>query len=82
MLSYRAPFVLERPDEVWFDCNLMQKDLQLALEAGRRHDVPMLTTAVANELMTTARGLGLDRNDFAIVHEVIAQLSGMPKAVA
>ena len=82
MLTYRAPFVLERPDEVWFDCNLMQKDLQLALEAGRRHDVPMLTTAVANELMTTARGLGLDRNDFAIVHEVIAQLSGMPKAVA
>jgi TPP-dependent pyruvate/acetoin dehydrogenase alpha subunit len=36
----------------------------------------MLTTAVANRLMNDGAGSGLDRNDFAIVHEVIAQLSG------
>ena len=35
MLKYRAPFVLERPDEAWFDVNMMQKDMQLALELGR-----------------------------------------------
>src|SRR5205823_3473608 len=44
MIKYRGPFVLEQPDEAWFDCNMMQKDLLLALEAGRELDVPMPTT--------------------------------------
>ena len=74
--------MLEQPEEAWFDCNMMQKDLNLALEAGRELDVPMPTTAMANELMTAARGMGLDAHDFAIVYEVIGQLAGMPKATA
>ena len=80
MVEYRGPFVLERPDEVWFDCNLMQKDLNLALEAGRELDVPMLTTAVDERVDDGARGLGLDKNDFSIVHEVIGRLAGLPGA--
>jgi len=82
MLKYRAPFVLEQPEEAWFDCNLMQKDLNLALEAGRQLDVPLPTTAIANELMTAARGLGLGKRDFAIVYEVLGRLAGMPQAAA
>ena len=35
MVKYRGPFVLEMPDEAWFDCNMMQKDMLLALELGR-----------------------------------------------
>jgi 3-hydroxyisobutyrate dehydrogenase-like beta-hydroxyacid dehydrogenase len=80
MLKYRGPFVLEQPDEAWFDCNMMQKDLLLALEAGRSFDVPMPTTAIANELMTAARGLGLDHRDFSIVHQVLARLAGLEEA--
>jgi 3-hydroxyisobutyrate dehydrogenase-like beta-hydroxyacid dehydrogenase len=76
MLKYRAPFILEMPDEAWFDVNMMQKDMLLALEAGRQLDVPMPTTAVANELLTAARGMGLDHNDFAITYEVLAALAG------
>jgi 3-hydroxyisobutyrate dehydrogenase-like beta-hydroxyacid dehydrogenase len=77
MLKYRGPFVLEMPDAAWFDVNMMQKDMQLALEAGRQLDVPMFTTAVANEVLTAARGMGLEHNDFAVVYEVLAQLSGL-----
>ncbi len=80
MLKYRGPFVLEQPDEAWFDCNMMQKDLLLALEAGRSLDVPMPTTAIANELMTAARGLGLDHKDFSIVFQVLARLAGLEEA--
>ena len=80
MLKYRGPFVLEQPDEAWFDCNMMQKDLNLALEAGRALDVPMPTTAIANELMTAARGLGLDHLDFSIVHQVLGRLAGLEQA--
>ena len=46
------------PDEAWFNVNMMQKDMNLALEAGRKLDVPMPTTAISNELLTAARGHG------------------------
>jgi 3-hydroxyisobutyrate dehydrogenase-like beta-hydroxyacid dehydrogenase len=82
MLKYRGPFVLEQPEEAWFDCNLMQKDLNLALEAGRSFAVPMPTTAIVNELLTAARGMNLDHHDFAIVYEVLGNLAGMGKAPA
>jgi 3-hydroxyisobutyrate dehydrogenase-like beta-hydroxyacid dehydrogenase len=82
MLKYRGPFVLEQPEEAWFDCNMMQKDLNLALEAGRAFDVPMPTTAVVNELMTAARGMELDQYDFSIVYEVLGQLAGMKRALS
>jgi 3-hydroxyisobutyrate dehydrogenase-like beta-hydroxyacid dehydrogenase len=77
MLKYRAPFVLDMPDEAWFDVNMMQKDMLLALEAGRQLDVPMPTTAIANELLTAARAMGLEHNDFAVVYEVLAELAGL-----
>jgi 3-hydroxyisobutyrate dehydrogenase-like beta-hydroxyacid dehydrogenase len=80
MLKYRGPFVLDMPDEAWFDCDMMQKDMVLALEAGRQLDVPMPTTAVSNELLTAARGMGLARYDFAVVYEVMAQMSGLARA--
>jgi 3-hydroxyisobutyrate dehydrogenase-like beta-hydroxyacid dehydrogenase len=77
MLKYRGPFVLEMPDEAWFDVNMMQKDMNLALEAGRKLDVPMPMTAASNELLTAARGIGLEEQDFAVVYEVLAQLAGL-----
>jgi 3-hydroxyisobutyrate dehydrogenase-like beta-hydroxyacid dehydrogenase len=77
MVKYRGPFVLEHPDEAWFDVNMMQKDLLLALEAGRQLDVPLPSTAVVNELMTAARGMGLAERDFACVFDVLATMAGV-----
>ncbi len=77
MVQYRGPFVLKQPDEAWFNVNMMQKDMLLALELGRQLDVPMPTTAVTNEFLTAARGMGLVEKDFAIVFDVLAQLSGV-----
>jgi 3-hydroxyisobutyrate dehydrogenase-like beta-hydroxyacid dehydrogenase len=79
MIKYRGPMVLEQPDEAWFNVNMMQKDMNLALEAGRKLDVPMPTTAISNELLTAARGMGLEEHDFAIVFEVLAQMAGLKK---
>jgi 3-hydroxyisobutyrate dehydrogenase-like beta-hydroxyacid dehydrogenase len=56
---------------------MMQKDMNLALEAGRKLDVPMPMTAASNELLTAARGMGLEEQDFAVVYEVLAQLAGL-----
>ena len=59
MVQYRGPFVLKMPEEAWFNVNMMQKDMLLALELGRKADVPLPTTAAANEFLTAARGHGL-----------------------
>jgi 3-hydroxyisobutyrate dehydrogenase-like beta-hydroxyacid dehydrogenase len=77
MVQYRGPFVLGLPDEVWFDCNMMQKDMLLALEMGRRLEVPLPTTAVTNEFLTAARGMGMAKDDFAVIFKVLAQMSGV-----
>ena len=77
MLKYRGPFVLGMPEEAWFNVNMMQKDMLLALEMGRELRVPLPTTAVTNEFLTAARGMGLDREDFAILFRVLAEMSGV-----
>lgn len=77
MVIYRGPFVLKQPSEAWFDCNMMQKDLLLALEMGQELNVPLPTTATTNEYLSAARGMGLDHHDFAIIFDVLARMSGV-----
>jgi 3-hydroxyisobutyrate dehydrogenase-like beta-hydroxyacid dehydrogenase len=77
MVQYRGPFVLKMPEEAWFNVNMMQKDMQLALELGRQLDVPMPTTAVTNEFLTATRAMGMAEKDFAVVFDVLAQMSGV-----
>ena len=79
MVKYRGPFVLQMPEEVWFDVNMMQKDLLLALEMGRELDVPLPTTAITNEMLTAARGMGLEKKDFAVLFKVLAKMAGIEK---
>jgi 3-hydroxyisobutyrate dehydrogenase-like beta-hydroxyacid dehydrogenase len=80
MIRYRGPFVLEQPAEAWFDVNMMQKDLLVALEMGRRLDVPLPTTAITNEMLTAARALGLADKDFAALFNALATMSGLEEA--
>ena len=79
MVKYRGPFVLQMPEEAWFNVNMMQKDMLLALELGRKLDVPMPTTAVSIEFLTAARGMGLVEEDFAVVFDVLAHMSGVKR---
>jgi 3-hydroxyisobutyrate dehydrogenase-like beta-hydroxyacid dehydrogenase len=79
MVKYRCPFVLDMPEEAWFNVNMMQKDMNLALELARQVDVPMPTTSATNELLTAARAMGLAEYDFAIIFEVLARMSGVEK---
>ena len=81
MVAYRAPFVLEQPDEAWFDCRMMQKDMNLALELGRELEVPLPTTAVTNELLTAANAMGIGDRDFAVLFDVLASMSGLKTEV-
>jgi 3-hydroxyisobutyrate dehydrogenase-like beta-hydroxyacid dehydrogenase len=79
MIKYRGPFVLTMPEEAWFDVNMMQKDMMLALDMGRALDIPLPTTAVSNEFLSAARGMGFAKQDFAVVFDVLARMSGVAK---
>src|SRR5258708_7814372 len=82
MIQYRGPFVLRMPEEAWFDVNMMQKDVLLAMELGRQLNVPLPTTATGNEFLTAARGMGWEKKDFAVVFDVLARMWGVTKGVA
>lgn len=77
MVQYRGPFVLQQPDEAWFDVNMMQKDMLLAMDLGRQMNVPLPTTAVTNEFLSAARGMGWEKQDFAVVFDVLATMAGV-----
>jgi 3-hydroxyisobutyrate dehydrogenase-like beta-hydroxyacid dehydrogenase len=81
MIQYRGPFVLQRPEEAWFDVNMMQKDLLLAMELGRKLSVPVPTTAISNEFLTAARGMGWETLDFAVIFDVLARMAGVTTGV-
>jgi 3-hydroxyisobutyrate dehydrogenase len=81
MIKYRGPFVLQQPEEAWFDVNMMQKDMLLALDLGRQLNVPLPTTAVTNEFLTAARAMNWAKLDFAVIFDVLAKLSGIDTGV-
>jgi 3-hydroxyisobutyrate dehydrogenase-like beta-hydroxyacid dehydrogenase len=76
-LKYRTPFILNMPDEAWFDVNMMQKDMLLAEELGRELDVPLPMVALSNQFLTAARAMGLAKQDFAVVYKVLARMAGL-----
>jgi 3-hydroxyisobutyrate dehydrogenase-like beta-hydroxyacid dehydrogenase len=75
MLKARAPMFLDPPDHAWFDIELMQKDIRLALASGRDLDVPLPSTAVVAELLSAARGHGYDDRDITVLYRLLCDLS-------
>jgi 3-hydroxyisobutyrate dehydrogenase len=78
MLQYRGPFAMGLPKEAWFDVNMMQKDTTYALDMGKQLGVVLPTAAIANQFLTAARGLGLEKEDCAVLFHVLAKISGVP----
>jgi 3-hydroxyisobutyrate dehydrogenase-like beta-hydroxyacid dehydrogenase len=73
MLQARGPFVLNLPERAWFDVELMQKDIRLALRAGADFGIPMPTAEAVDRLLTKARELGYAHRDIAAMFEVLAR---------
>jgi 3-hydroxyisobutyrate dehydrogenase-like beta-hydroxyacid dehydrogenase len=77
LIQYRGPMVMGLPDEPWFNVNMMQKDMMLALDVGRRLAVPLATSAATNECLSAARAAGLGEEDFASLYHLLAKISGV-----
>jgi 3-hydroxyisobutyrate dehydrogenase len=74
MLKARVPLVLDKPNETWFDVELMRKDIRLARQAGEELATPLPTAAVADEMLARADRVGYGHRDIAALYEVLAQL--------
>jgi 3-hydroxyisobutyrate dehydrogenase-like beta-hydroxyacid dehydrogenase len=77
-LKARVPLMLDLPEEAWFDVELMQKDIRLALQAGHALGVPLPATATTDEILTVAREQGYGGRDLAALFQVLARMSGAP----
>ena len=75
-LKYRVPLMIDILAEALFDVDMMQKDLNLALNLAEKSDVPLPTTSIANQLLTSARAMGLARKDFACLYQVLCSMAG------
>jgi len=79
-LKYRFPMVLDMPEEPLFDVDMIQKDLKLALDAGAELKVPLPTTAITNQFLNAAQGMGLADKDFVILFDILRRLAwGAPE---
>ncbi|HUP86526.1 MAG TPA: NAD(P)-dependent oxidoreductase [Acidimicrobiales bacterium] len=59
---------------------LMAKDLDLAMAAGARAGVPMVATAAARQLLTSAVAAGYGREDFSSLAKVVFAAAGLDDA--
>lgn len=59
-----------------FASELLHKDLSAALSAGRDLGVPMMATALAQQLYATIKGMGYNREDYTVVSKLYEQASG------
>lgn len=74
---YKTPAFVNLDFRVTFTPYLLRKDLDLGLEAGRLHEVPMPLASIARDVVQSLMGNGLADQDFAalLVHQ--ARASGI-----
>ena len=74
-MKYRAPFILNMPEEVWFSAGMMLKDIQLARELGEELGVSLRTVELSEEMLIKAKEWGWGDEDFAVLFRVVERMS-------
>ena len=76
LISYKAPFVLERNFTTNFSVKWMDKDIGLMLERGQELGVPLLLTGLTRQLFQTAIAAGYGEEDMCSTIKVLESLTG------
>jgi 3-hydroxyisobutyrate dehydrogenase len=74
---YKAPALVNLDFHVTFTPELLRKDIDLGLAAGRHFGVPMPLTSVARDMVQTLIGNGYTDQDFSTLLLLQAQASGI-----
>jgi len=74
---YKTPAFVNLDFKATFTPELLRKDMDLGLDAGRRLEVPMPLASVTRDLIQSMMGRGLKEEDFATLLVQQAQASGI-----
>jgi 3-hydroxyisobutyrate dehydrogenase len=74
---YKTPAFVNLDFRVTFTPELLRKDMDLGLDAGRRFGVPMPLAATTRDLIQAMIGRGMKEEDFAALLLQQAQASGI-----
>ncbi|MGQ0750911.1 MAG: NAD(P)-dependent oxidoreductase [Betaproteobacteria bacterium] len=74
---YKTPALVNLDFHVTFTPELLRKDIDLGLSAGRRLNVPMPLTSITRDIVQTLIGNGHAGKDFASLIALQAQASGI-----
>ena len=74
---YKAPAFVNLDFKVTFTPQLLRKDMDLGLDAGRRFEVPMPLASVTRDLIQSMIGQGWTEQDFATLLLQQAEASGI-----
>ena len=74
---YKTPAFVNLDFKVTFTPELLRKDLDLGLDAGRRFEVPMPLAAATRDLVQSMMGRGMREEDFATLLVQQAEASAM-----
>jgi 3-hydroxyisobutyrate dehydrogenase-like beta-hydroxyacid dehydrogenase len=74
---YKTPAFVNLDFKVTFTPELLRKDMDLGLDAGRRFEVPMPLAAATRDLIQSMIGRGMKEQDFAALLLQQAQASGI-----
>jgi 3-hydroxyisobutyrate dehydrogenase-like beta-hydroxyacid dehydrogenase len=74
---YKAPALVNLDFHVTFTPQLLRKDMDLGLDAGRRFEVPMPIAALTRDLIQQMIGHGMTEEDFSTLILMQAKASGI-----
>ncbi len=77
---YKTPALVNLDFHVTFTPYLLRKDLDLGLEAARRHEVPMPLASLTRDMVQAMMGSGLADEDFSAILVQQARMSGVDLA--
>lgn len=77
LISYKAPFILKRDFGTNFSTKWMHKDINLALDSGLEHSVPMPVTALTKQMLLAAISKGYADDDFCSVIRAEEEWAGV-----
>ncbi len=77
LISFKAPFVLDRNFVTNFSTKWMHKDISLALESGNEMEVPLPLTALTQQLFRAAIASGFGEDDMCSTIKVMEDFAGV-----
>jgi 3-hydroxyisobutyrate dehydrogenase/2-hydroxy-3-oxopropionate reductase len=77
LISFKAPYIMDRNFTTNFSTRWMHKDVGMALDCGKAHDLPLPLTAITEQMLRAAIAKGYGDDDFCSTIRVMEDWAGV-----